>query len=127
MHKMLLFAILLFCVQAFAFQSRDEFGLGFTDNATYASSDKKSDAYWKLTSNDNWNYRDQKILFRGGYRDFLKVQGNDLLFWKIGDKFPVVYGWTLYTGLFGNHYIHQSPGITDEAFSNQEPKLKAKS
>jgi hypothetical protein len=108
----------LISIRSLAFQSRDEIGLGFTDNATLSSTDKRSDTYLKLSTNDSVEYRDQKIQFRGGYLDYFKVHEDDLLFWNIKDKFPLVQAWTLSAGLFGNHYLNESPGITDEAFSN---------
>jgi hypothetical protein len=110
--------IATFSIQSFAFQSRDEAGLGFTDNANLSSSDKKSDFYWKAQTNNQWRLSDQDLRFRAGYYGYSKAHEDDFLYWRAGDKFTLTRDWLLYGGLFGNDYVHHSPGITDEAFSN---------
>jgi hypothetical protein len=110
--------ILLFSAGAWAIESRNEAGLGYVDNPDYVSANKTGDEYWRLSSDNLWAQGGQKFQVRAGYRGFFKAHQNDLFAWRVGDKIPLNSKWTLNAGLFGNHYVHSSPGVTDESFSN---------
>src|ERR1044072_2402568 len=95
MRTLVVLFLIAFSLPTVAFQSRDEAGLGFTDNAYLSNSDKLSDFYLKLSSSNSWLYDVQKIQLRVGFKDYFRANNNDLLNWRIGDGIPFPNKWKL--------------------------------
>lgn len=113
---------LFFCAAAHAdFVSLDEAGLGYSDNPYFTSTDVKPDFFFRVRSRNTWTLSDHKTLFDATYTGFFKETPNDVFNWRVADERNLRLfnlPWQLNTAFFGNHYIHNSPGTTDDGFSN---------
>src|SRR4051812_42930363 len=101
--KLILFLLGLSSVTAFAAgDSRNEAGIGFTDNANLSAENRKSDFFWKAMTSEHWSAGIHKPEFRLSFRDFFKENANDVLAWRLGDRLPLnIQDWNLGFGVFG--------------------------
>jgi hypothetical protein len=116
----LVFLIGLVSITAVAtVKSRNEIGLGFTDNANLIDVQMKSDFFLKVGTSHTWTTGEHKPQLQFSYRDYFKENANDLFAWRVSDRMPLDRNkWQLKFGGFGNHYVNSPPGTTDESFSN---------
>jgi hypothetical protein len=110
-----------------SYSARNEAGLGQTNNAYLSDSNQQSDVYWKITSNNIWREPKKQYSLRVSYRDYNKINENDLFTWRAGQDWITRFlpnGWVVKAAVFGNHYLRNSPGTTDESFSHLGAQIR---
>jgi hypothetical protein len=123
--KTLLLTFLYCCYGTYCYaqwSAKPQAGVGFTDNANYDSSEKKSDFYLWLggfgqnqTSTANWNYY-------LNFKDYLRENQNDRTTYRVGRLIEVDYQWSgkmdWLLALGGLQYNSGSPALNEESFNN---------
>lgn len=99
-------------------KSKNTFGLGVTNNANLSKDEKVSDTFMKLTSS-NTTKRDSHFFgVRLGYTDYIKEHENDAFSFRLSDTVTKANNWKYGGALLGQIYTANSPGTTDESFTN---------
>ena len=120
--------ILLLSPAAHSMQSQNEMGLGHTSNANLSSGNPRSDSFYRLSSANVWPNSNGRFRLRLSFEDYFKEHYNDSLSWNASQLWKSLdgfHGWSLLGSVFGRHYTHQSPGLTDESFSHLGTAAKA--
>ncbi len=114
---------LLYTVSAFTeFSSTDDFGLTFTDNANYESTQKDHDFIWGIFSANKYKQDRWNLGLNLGFNKYSSQISNDRIFWgtSFGAYQEVDKDAELKEelGIFGTHYIHTPEGTTDFNYNN---------
>lgn len=100
-------------------RSRDEAGLGFTNNANLEKDNTDSDLFLKLSSLNTLPSGDHEFGLRLGYLGYSKESVNDVLLWKLSDRYDLGWkDWKLFGAFGGQNYPRGNPGTTDVSFDN---------
>jgi hypothetical protein len=102
-------------------RSRNELGIGMTDNANLESTDRDSDMIMKVATVNYLDHGPYTFGLRLGFLNYNTQDTNDVFSWRLsasGDLRSALKGWKAYVGVYGNHYPQGAPGTTDTSFDN---------
>lgn len=110
---------LVFSSLAFAqWNSRNRLEIGMTDNALLSDIDKESDMFVAIATRNKWSLYEQTLGLRLGYKDYSKVNSNDVLSWGLSDKANCLGNKSCEIELQGTEYVYGEPQTTESSFSN---------
>src|SRR5438445_13178412 len=121
MRHLVIFNVLSLCLSSLGYaewSSRNRMETGMTDNAQLSETNRESDFFLSVGTNNTFSFPDYDLGFRLGYRDYSKDNSNDVLSWGLSDRLKCLGDKTCQVELKGQEYVYGEPGNTDSSFSN---------
>jgi hypothetical protein len=117
--------IMFFFIQMFSlnvhaqFRSKNEAGLGYTDNANLESSQEDSDLFMRISSLNNYRSGAHLLGLKLGLVDYFNENSNDAFSWRMSDRWKdhVVTPWSFYGALSGQQFLADESGLTETSFN----------
>lgn len=98
--------------------SRNSADIGFTDNANLATTNKESDMYYRLATNNQIPSGEHTFSFRLAYMDYLREHQNDYTSLTLQDSWGDPKRTYFTAAIYGQWYPNGSSGTTESSFDS---------